>query len=199
MQRVQAALVALGEKLRFVSRHVDLDGALGFAGLAAEAEVESLMDCVALKAFTTEVAGEHLPQQTGAAAGGVLLLAGGTIAGTHDAARGFAACADTHAAFGGTLQRSLILGEDEVSFSLSLLFRMSLLAWDCRRRLASPQGMAQVLKRIVDAHGVDQLAGIHAIVGIPQGFELAKSLHQLRTKHLGQQGGTRLAIAMFAA
>src|ERR1017187_1765352 len=104
MQRVQAALVALGEKLRFVGGHVYLHGALGFAGLATEAQVESFVDGFALKAFFAQGAGQHLPQEAGAAAGGVLLLSSGAVAGTHDAAIGLAARANADAALCGAFR-----------------------------------------------------------------------------------------------
>ena len=108
VERVQAALVALGQELRFVGGHVDLDGALGLAGFATQAEIERFVDGFALKAFLAESAGQHLPQQAGAAAGGVLLLAGGAVAGAHDAAIGFAAGAHADAALRGALQRSAV-------------------------------------------------------------------------------------------
>ena len=59
--------------------------------------------------------------------------------------------------------------------------------------------VAEVFQRIVDAHRIDQLAGIHAVVGIPERLELAKGLHQFRPEHLGQQRGARLAVAVLAA
>ena len=102
VERVRASLVALGEELGFAGRHVDLHRALGFAGLATEAKIEGLVDGAALKAFLAQGPGKHLPKQVRAAAGGVLLLAGGAVTGAHDAARGIAAGADAHATFGGT-------------------------------------------------------------------------------------------------
>ena len=104
VERVQAAFVALREKLGFVGGHVHLHRALGFAGFATQAKIESLVDGVALEAFVAQRSGKHLPEQMGAAAGGVLLLAGGAVAGTHDAARRVAAGADAHAALGGALE-----------------------------------------------------------------------------------------------
>ena len=56
----------------------------------------------------------------------------------------------------------------------------------------------KILHRIVDTHGVDQLAGIHAVVRIPQRLELAEGLHQLRAEHLGQQHRARLPVAVLA-
>ena len=114
VQRVQAALVALGEKLGLVGGHVDLHGALGFAGLATEAEIEGLVDGAALEAFVAQGTGEHFPEQVRAAAGGVLLLTGGAVAGAHDAAYGVAAGADADAALSGAGERSVVFCEGEV-------------------------------------------------------------------------------------
>ena len=58
--------------------------------------------------------------------------------------------------------------------------------------------LAEILSRIVDAHSVGELAGIHAIVGVPEHLEFAKGLDEFRAEHLGQQSGARLAIAVFA-
>ena len=58
--------------------------------------------------------------------------------------------------------------------------------------------MAQIFHRIVDADSIDELAGVHAVVGVEEDFELAEGLHQLRAEHLGQQSGARLAVAMLA-
>jgi hypothetical protein len=76
------------------------------------------VDGLALEAFFAQSAGEHLPEQAGAAAGGVLLFAGGAVAGAHDAALGVAAGADADAALGGALERAMVGGEDEVGFEL---------------------------------------------------------------------------------
>ncbi len=51
MERVQAALVVLGQELRFVGGHVHLHRALGLAGFATQAEVERFVDGLALEAF----------------------------------------------------------------------------------------------------------------------------------------------------
>jgi len=104
VERVQAAFVALREKLRLVSSHVHLHRALGFAGLATQAEVEGLVDGAALEAFLAQRAGEHLPQKMSAAASGVLLLSGGAVAGTHNAAFRVAARAHAHAPLRGAFQ-----------------------------------------------------------------------------------------------
>ena len=161
----------LRQKLRFVGGHVHLHRALGFAGLATQAEVEGFVDGLALEAFVAQCAGEHLPEQVGAAAGGVLLLAGGAVAGTHDAALGVAASADADAALGGALEGAVVCGEGEVRLER------------CERGPGSVVravgAEAKILDGIVDAHRIDELAGIHAVVGIPERLELAEGLHQL--------------------
>ena len=196
VERVQAALVALGQELGFVGGHVHLDGALGFAGLATEAEVEGLVDGVALEAFLAQGSGEHLPEQAGAAAGGVLLLAGGAVAGAHDAAlrccgrrrrrrsarwrgRGSRRRRQMRSEFPGSQNR------DPSSAPGRL--------WGTRVR-----GMAEIFHGVVDADGIDELAGIHAVAGIPERLELAEGLHELGAEHFGQQGGARLAVAVLA-
>ena len=185
LERMQAAFVALREELGFVGGHIDLDGALGFAGLATEAEVEGFMDGFALEAFFAQRAGEHLPEQAGAATGGVLLQASGAVAGTHDSAGGVAAGADADAAVGSVGKRAIVAGEDEVRFERGLL--------------RCGGDVAKVFDGVVDADSVDELAGIHAVVGIPESLELAEGLHEFGAEHLGQESAARLAVAVFAA
>src|SRR5579863_552800 len=57
---------------------------------------------------------------------------------------------------------------------------------------------AQVLAGIVNADGVDELAGVHAVVGVPECFELAEGLHELGAEHLGEQRCAGLAVAVLA-
>ncbi len=163
------------------------------AGLATEAEVERLVDGLALEAFLAQRAGQHLPEQPRAAAGGVLLFAGGAVAGAHDAAVGLAAGAHAHAALGGAFQRAVVVGESEV--------RLPGLASPSGRRAGHSESdaVAQVFRGIVDAHRVRQLAGIHAVVRIPEGLEFAEGLHELGPEHLGQQRRAGLAVAVLAA
>src|ERR1035441_6075460 len=58
--------------------------------------------------------------------------------------------------------------------------------------------MPQVFHRVVDANRIDQLAGVHAVVGVEEDLEFAESLHQLGAKHSGQQRGAGLSVAMLA-
>ena len=57
---------------------------------------------------------------------------------------------------------------------------------------------AKIFLRLIDGDRIDELAGIHFIGGIPEGFEFAEGLHQFRAEHFGQQRGAGLAVAMFA-
>ncbi len=203
MERVQSALVALGEKLGFVGGHVHLHRALGLAGLATEAEVEGFVDGVALEAFFAQGAGEHLPEQVGAAAGGVLLLAGGAVAGAHDAADGVAAGADADAALGGASERAVVFCEGEVGLPPNLsavVAHAGQIGWGTVVGLGAVKlrGMAEILGGVVDAHRVGELAGIHAVVRIPEPFELAEGPDQLGAKHFGQQRRACLAVAVLA-
>ena len=58
--------------------------------------------------------------------------------------------------------------------------------------------MAEIFCGIVDAHRVRELAGIHAVVGIPETLELAEGLDELGAEHVGQQSRARLAVAVLA-
>src|SRR5579864_7458955 len=54
---------------------------------------------------------------------------------------------------------------------------------------------AQVL---VDGEWIDDFAGIHPVLRVPDRFEFAKRLYQFGTKHLGQHFRLGLSIAVFA-
>ncbi len=58
--------------------------------------------------------------------------------------------------------------------------------------------MAQVLDGVVDTHGIRKLAGIHAVVRVPERLELAEGIDELGAEHFGQQSGARLAVAVLA-
>ena len=82
-ERARCVLVVVGEELGLVGGHVDADGALALAGFAGEAEVERFPDLLVLPVVGEDLALHQLPEQMGAAAGGVQLFAGGHEAGTH--------------------------------------------------------------------------------------------------------------------
>ena len=186
VERANAALVTMGQELRFVSRHVHLDGTFRLAGLATEAQGERFIDGLALETFTLQCAGEHLPEQAGATARRVLLLAGGAVAGAHHAAIGLAACAHPHAALGSAFKGAAVGGKCKV----------------VHRFWGSPRGrgrqIAKVFHRVINANSIGQLAGIHPVIGVPDGFELAKCLDELGAKHFRQQRGAGLSVAVLA-
>ncbi len=188
MQWMHPSLIVLRQKLRLISCHVYLHRALALAGFATEAEIERFMHVAALEALFAQRAGQHLPEQSCAAARGVLFLARSAVTGTHHAALTLAACAHTHAALGGAPQRSTIGGKDEMR-----------LRFGVRVTRRCGQAVEKILDGVVDAHRIHQLAGIHAVLRVPQRLELAEGLHQLRTKHLGQESGARLSVTVFAA
>ena len=52
----------------------------------------------------------------------------------------------------------------------------------------------QILRRQIRIH---HFVRIQFIAGVPDGFEFREGLHDFRTKHFGEQGATRLSVAMF--
>src|ERR1700722_16266735 len=141
-QRVHSALVALRQKLGFVSRHTHLHRTLRLAGFATEAQVKRLMYSMALVTLAAQIAGQHLPQQMCTSARGVLLLHGGAIARTHDAAVRLAARAYTDASFRGPLKRTAIRRERK----MRLRHRLGMSRLD-RSQIARPK--TKILPRIL--------------------------------------------------
>ena len=58
--------------------------------------------------------------------------------------------------------------------------------------------VAEILRGVVDARRVGELAGVHAVVRIPEHLELAEGLRQLGAEHFGQQRRAGLAVAVLA-
>ena len=108
----------MGEELGLVGGDVDGDGALGLAGFAGEAEVERFFDLLILPLVGEDFALHQLPEEMGAAAGGVQLFAGGHEAGAHGSGVGFAAGSDADATEGGGGEGTVVFGEGEVGFGL---------------------------------------------------------------------------------
>ena len=88
--RAEPAFVIMRQEFGLVSGDIDTDRTLGFASLTGQAEVERFLHFFAapavcddgiISAFTLG----HLPKQVGAAASGVLFIAGGAVAGAHQA------------------------------------------------------------------------------------------------------------------
>ena len=87
------------------------------------------------------------------------------------------------------------VGERKVAFPESLALR----GFGSRLgRCVHPQEWRRFSDGIVDAHGIGELAGIHAVVRIPERLEFAEGLDELGAEHLRQQRGARLAVAMLA-
>src|SRR5688500_14986713 len=93
----EASFIVVSEKLRLVRGHVHADRAFRLARLARQAEVERVLDLVALPAIGDRLAAQHFEEQMGAATGRVLLVARGHVTRTHGAFAGLAAFADADA------------------------------------------------------------------------------------------------------
>src|SRR5580692_9212287 len=138
----------------------------------------------------------------------MLFVAGGAIAGAHHPGAGFAARTHAHAAFGGAFEGAVVFGEDEMGFP-GLRSETSTprtkarprgpRTWGTQIILTANMPVAKVFDWIINPYRIQDFAGIHAIVGIPESIELAKCAHQFGAEHFGQQGRARLAVAMFAA
>jgi hypothetical protein len=141
-----AAGAGVRQELGLVGGHVDLHGAVALAAFAREAEVEGVLDGFAAPAVLDDTAVDHLEQDPGPAAGGVLLLAGDLVARTHDAAARFRAAA---LADPGAAQRRP--GESAVVVVAEVRVRLG-------RRVvgAEPQP-------VVEFVGVYDLAGVHPV------------------------------------
>ena len=96
-ERAGLAFEVMREELGFIGGHVDGDRTLAFACLAGKTEVEGLFDLLVFPLVRENFALHQLPEEMGAAAGGVELLAGGHEAGTHGTGVCFAAGADANA------------------------------------------------------------------------------------------------------
>src|SRR5215203_770987 len=172
------ALVVVVEKLGLVGGHVHPGGALRAARLAGQAEVEGFADLLAAPAVPDHAALQHLEEKARPAPGRVLLLAGRHEAGAHRAAPLAAALADADAAAGGTNEAAGI-------------------SWIAEGGLRTLKGQAGTEVR-VERIGIDLLAGVHPVAGVPDGLELAEGLHQLFAEHAGEQLASLLAVAMLA-
>src|SRR6516164_1314869 len=113
----------------------------------------------------------------------MLLIACTAVAGAHHPALRIAARSDADTALSGMFKRAMIAGEYEVLFRLVGFVRNT---------------VPQILNGIVHPYSIGELAGIHAVVGVPNLLELAKRPHKFRAKHLRKQRGARLAIAVLA-
>lgn len=176
--RSPVLLVVVGEGLGLVRRHVDVDGAVHLAPLAREAQVERLLDALVPPTVGDDVGFEHLEQDARPPPRRVPLVLRGHVARAHGAALAAAAEAHTDASQRRLGEAATVLREGEVG-------------GDRERRVRRAQ--AQVL---VESEGVDDLAGVHLGVGVPDGLELTERLDDLVAEHAGEELGSRLAVAV---
>src|SRR5205085_1568240 len=111
-----------------------------------------------------------------AATGRELLLARHLEARAHRSAIGAPALADADALLHRAREAAAGRGKPEVG------------RW---RRVVVVAAVAQVL---VDAEGIDDLAGVHPAVRIPNPLELCECLNELRPEHLREHLRARLSV-----
>ncbi|RDI21095.1 hypothetical protein DEU38_11536 [Rhodococcus sp. AG1013] len=108
-QRTRPVPVVVVEELGLVGGHVDADGAVPFASLAGQAQIQGVADRGRAPAVGDDVPLDHLEQKPCPAAGGVLLLAGGPVAGAHHAGFVAPALTDTDAPRRGPAEAVVVL------------------------------------------------------------------------------------------
>ena len=158
--RAQPAFIVVRKELGLVSGQVNAHGTIALAAFAGEAKIQRLFHGLVAPAVPDHVALRHLPQQVGAAASGVLFVAGHAKARTHYTAFIVAAFPYTYAAQSGACQAALIFGKLEMSLRLpGIVF----------------SAQAQIL---IHPIGLNYLARIHLPGWVPDGFEFAEGLKQ---------------------
>src|SRR5258706_1485409 len=83
-QRPAVTHVVSGQKVGFVSSHIDVGWTFAPASLACQAQIERLLDLLALPAVLNDFALQHFKQQAGAPTCGIALLARRAVARTHE-------------------------------------------------------------------------------------------------------------------
>ena len=185
-RRAQPPGVVVGEELGLVRGHVHVHGAVAATPLAGQAQVERLEHVLRPPAVGHGGVGvpvEHLEQQPRPAAGGVLLLAGGTVARAHHpplAVRGVA-LAHPHAAQHRPLEAAVVVGVAEVQ-----VLRVG-------RGPLRPEPQVGG-----ERAGVDDLARVHQPVGVPDAAEPAHRLDELGPEHGLEERAAGLAVAVLA-
>ena len=172
--------VVLAEELRLVARHVDVDGTVGLASLAGQAQVERLAYLRGAPAVLDDLTVRHLEEQPGAAPGRVHLLAGGPVARAHDSAVRRQALADADAAPGGTEEAVGVVGERERR-----------LGADRRSAHEHPQVVVQLAGSTM-RWGFSRPSGSHAALNSPNAAIMSRRIHPV------EQFGARLTVAVFA-
>ena len=114
-----------------------------------------------------------------AAARRVFLFARGHEARAHHAGVELAAFADADAAQHGAIDAAFVVAEMQMRL---------------RRPRFVLRAEAEVLRRLV---GIDDLAGVHLPLRIPERLEFAERADQTLAEHLRQQRAARLTVAVF--
>src|SRR5579864_4876449 len=186
MPRTDASFPVMREKLSLVCSHIDIHGTIAFAAFAGEAEVERLFHALIAPAFGDHIAMQHLPQMVRAAARGVPLFMRDHEAGTHGIAFGAGRVFSAALSNANAAQRRM----GKAAVILRILEMSRRVPW----MIAGTE--AQIL---VDAIWIDDLAGIHLPIRVPDGFEFAESFNQLWAEHFVEKLGFGLPVAVFAA
>src|SRR5207249_485368 len=128
-----------------------------------------LADLVRTPATRDRPASQHLEEHARSAPRRVLLLHGRHVAGAHCLSANAAALADADAALDREGKAAIVLRKAEMGSGRS-------------RPVARPQ-----TEILVEPIGVDDLAGVHLSVGVPDRLELPKRTHELVAVHLRQE------------
>ena len=176
--------VMMREELGFVRRHVDVDGAIALAAFAREAQVERIVYGLRLPTVgdrsAPRAAVEHLVQEPSTPSGRMFLVAGHHVGRTHDAAAFTPTFADADTTEHGLGEASSVGRVREVR-ALDVVV------------IVAPD--AEVL---VECVGLDDLAGIHPVVGVEDRLHPFEGTHDLGPEHPDQELAARLAVAVLA-
>src|SRR5215472_478255 len=179
-QRPTPAVVIVRKKLRLISCDIHADRTIALAAFARQAEVQRRLHVRIVPPLADHLASGHLPKQMGAATSGVFLVPDNTKARAHHSTFVLAAFPNSNTSQSGLRNAPVIMRKLEVQLWLPGFVACS-----------EPEILIQFVRQY-------QLAGIHFPIRIPQSFELAESLHQLRTKHFRKKLSTRLTIPVFS-
>ena len=151
-------------------RHVDAGRAFAPACLAGDAELHRLRHLVGGERVGTELPGDGEPQCIGAAARDVLLVARRPVGRTHDAAGERAAGAVVVAHLDGALETAADAG-----IGRPVEHR--------RHRLAVIAGAVAEIGAVVEVRRPHDLAGIEQAAGIEAVLDLLEGMHQPLAEH----------------
>src|SRR5690606_9343351 len=162
-------------------RHIDAGRAFALAALAANAEIHGPVHVVGQQRIGAQLAGQSKPQRVGPAARHVLLLAGGTVAGTHDAGLGLAAGAIVVAHLDRTGDAAPLA---PVQRRLQRLDRIA--------------GLEAEQAAVIHLRRADDLAGVHHALGIETVLHLLAGAYDAAAIHRLVEFRTHDAVAMLA-